>query len=154
MPIPFLIPLLMAAGGAGIGALSSKKGERLNGALKGAAVGGSAGLGLGGLGAAAGGASAAGTAGTAATGGKFAAMLSKAAPYVQQYAMNRLQNINGGGQEQASMGQMPIMSMGGSLPAIQNIQAQQAQPAMYQANEPFGGSDSKFLRTLLQQRYR
>lgn len=83
MPIPFLVPLLMAAGGAGLGALKGatdgKKGNLLSSMLIGGGLGAAGGLagpalmgalGAGGAGAAgaAGAAKAAGAAGAAASG--------------------------------------------------------------------------------------
>lgn len=78
MPIPFLVPLLMAAGGAGLGALKGatdgKKGNLLSSML----IGGGLGLGAGALGPALLGGGAAGAAGAAKAAGAAGAATSGA----------------------------------------------------------------------------
>lgn len=86
MPLPFLVPLAMAAGGAGIGALTSEnkgKGALIGGLM--GLTGGSALGGAGGLGAAAASAKGAGLSagGTAGTAGGLGSALKTAAPLMQ-----------------------------------------------------------------------
>lgn len=172
--LPFLIPLLMAAGGAGIGALTNKH-NRLKGALTGAGIGATAGAALPALGAAGAGA-AAGTAGTAAaastagsaagaaaTGGKFAQMMSKLAPYAKQYAATKLGQIasgQAGGQDYGASqtdGMMPISTGGGALPSIQNVQAQQTPNAAFQPSGylgyDFNSGNNAFTNYLMRRRF-
>jgi hypothetical protein len=96
--LPFLVPLLLAAGGAGIGALGSEKGHRLSGALKGA-----------GLGAAAG---ALGPAALASTGG--AAGAGGASAFAKQ-ALPILSSLMGKQQQQQ---QLPFQPQGIQSPAV------------------------------------
>jgi hypothetical protein len=137
--LPFLIPLLMAAGGAGIGALTSKKGERLGGALKGAAIGGSAGLGMGGMGAAGAGAGAAGSAAgatsTAATSGKTALMVN---PFFKELSTKALNSMfNGQPQQEYNPNEPQYQPSQGGIAPIQNIQGPQPMGAGFQSYDPF-----------------
>lgn len=131
--LPFVLPLLMAAGGAGLGALTNKK-NRLKGALTGAALGGLGGWGLGaaGVGAGAsaaghslGAATAASTAGRAAGGlGGLKGMLTMQNMAKLAPMMGRL----GAGQQEPEQPMLPPISYGGQPTPIAPLGQGQGRP--------------------------
>ena len=129
----WFIPLIMAAVGAGVGAATSDKKKRGQGALKGALLGGLGGLAGGALAPAAGGAGAAGAAGGGAGGaGGAGALTSAALPSLTSAAAPALTSTTLGAgvmgpatAEGAAMASQ-LASMGISAPTVTGVPASQA----------------------------
>lgn len=111
--LPFLIPLLLAAAGGGVGAAAGGKGNRLKGALTGAGLGAMAGTGLGAL----------GIGGTAAKGIALGTKLAKGAKYAQM-GMSGLQAMRGPQQQQLPEMEAPQIQ----APQIQTLNQSYARP--------------------------
>lgn len=142
--LPFILPLLMAAGGAGLGALTNKK-NRGKGALMGGIMGALGGAGLGAAGVGAGAAAAGGAASTAGTAGAAAGGLKGLMTTQNLMKIAPLMgNLMGGGQQEPEM--PPMMGMGAQPLPIADLSPGAGRPMAppVQTNLPYrmpqGGS--------------